>query len=174
MRMRMQRAARATTYELELTAGPAISISLAPEIAAGMEIHRITVDGRAVNGSAAVHRGILSEPVVVEVKGRRTVRLEHTGGLAMVPDVPRPAPGDSALGYRIISAGLVASDYVVTVEGRPGTTHDFLLATHDQPSLMAEGAEVVPFGRPGFMGLRVKFDSEGLPFPRKRVVVKLP
>jgi hypothetical protein len=170
----MRRAPGSTVYDLELTAGPALTVFLAPEIAAGMDVRRVTVDGKPVAGDPAVHRGVLKDPVVVELKGRTAVRLEHSGGLAMVPEVPRPAPGDSALGYRIISAGLIASKYVVTVEGKPGTTHDFLLATFDHPPLMAEGAEVVPAGRPGFARLRVKFDAEGMPFPRKTVVLKIP
>ncbi len=172
--MRMQREPGATTYDLELTAGPAVSIALAPEIAAGMDIRRIVVDGTARTGGVSIRRGVLKDPVVVNLRGRSSVRLEHTGGLAMVPEVPRPAPGDSALGYRIITADMVASDYVVTLEGKPGTTHDFLLATYDNPSLMAEGAEIVPALRKGFATLRVTFEPDGQPFVQKTVRVKIP
>jgi len=174
VQMRMRRGPGSTTYDLELTAGPAISVSLAPEIAAGMDVSRIAVDGTVSVSSAVVHRGVLSDPVVVGLTGRSTVRLEHTGGLAMVPEVPRPAPGDSAVGYRIISAEMVASNYVVSFEGKPGTTHDFLMSTYDHPPLIAEGAEVIPSARPGFMGLRVRFDAESVPFAQKTVVVRIP
>ncbi|MBP1654208.1 MAG: hypothetical protein H6Q28_764, partial [Bacteroidetes bacterium] len=172
--MRMRRGPGATTYDLELTAGPAVSIALAPEIAAGMDVRSIVVDGKALAGNVSVRRGVLKDPVAVTLRERSSVRLEHTGGLAMVPEVPRPAPGDSALGYRIITADLIASDYVVMLEGKPGTTHDFLLATYDNPPLVAEGAEIVAAPRKGFATLRVTFEPDGQPFVQRTVRVKIP
>jgi glycogen debranching enzyme len=174
VRVRLQRSPGSTTYQLELTSGPAVAVSFAPEIADGMAVRRITLDGKAVANGGEVARGVLKEPVIVNLTGRSSVRLEHSGGLAMVPELPRPAPGDSAAGYRIISAGMAASDYVVIVEGKPGTTHDFQLATFDHPPLIAEGADVVPSGRPGYQMLKATFPADPGLFVRKTVVVKIP
>jgi hypothetical protein len=174
VRVMMRRAPGSTVYDLELTAGPAISIAFSPEIAAGMNVARIFVGGVRVPNDGSVRRGVLENPVMVSLKGRTTVRLEHTGGLAMLPDVPRPAPGDSALGYRIIDAGMVASAYVITVEGMPGTTHDFRLATFDNPPLMADGGQLIPSDRRGIAALRVAFEPDGAWVSRKTVVVKIP
>jgi hypothetical protein len=172
--LRMQRGPGSTTYVFTLTSGPSVSIALTPEIAAGMNVLGITVDGTRVPNVGAVRRGVLRDPVPLALRGASTVRIQHTGGLAMVPEVPRPAPGDSAAGYRIISAGMAASDFVVTVEGRSGTTHEFSLATFDNPPLLAQGAVLAPSGRRGISRLTVTFDPDRGPVSRKIVVVKVP
>jgi glycogen debranching enzyme len=47
--------------------------------------------------------------------------INHSKGIAVLPVVNDPEPGDSSKGFRIISSGLTGNQYQVEVEGRSGT-----------------------------------------------------
>jgi hypothetical protein len=158
LHMTMKRVPAYMTCTLKRTDGPACTVTLTPEIPPGMRVGRVLIDGTPHFWDAATERGLLKQAVVVRVDSTVTVSFEYTGGLAMIPVVPRPVPGDSTLAPRILSTSLSEGVYTVELEGRGGTTAIFPLRSYGFESLRAIGAEVRRGPGPGFWECEVRFD----------------
>ena len=158
LQMTMKRVPAYMTYVLKRSEGPACTVTLSPEIPAGMRIGRVLIDGAPYFWNAATERGLLKQPVVVRVDSTVTVSFEYTGGLAMIPLVPRPVPGDSTLAPRLLGTSVNDGLYTVEVEGRGGTTAIFPLKCFGFESLRAVGAEVHRGVTPGTWECEVRFD----------------
>jgi hypothetical protein len=158
LQMTMKRVPAYMTYVLKRSEGPACTVTLSPEIPAGMRIGRVLIDGAPYFWNAATERGLLKQPVVVRVDSTVTVSFEYTGGLAMIPLVPRPVPGDSTLAPRLLGTSVNDGLYTVEVEGRGGTTAIFPLKFYGFESLRVVGAQVRRGVTPGIWECEVRFD----------------
>ncbi|HSQ75221.1 MAG TPA: hypothetical protein VLT13_06675, partial [Bacteroidota bacterium] len=117
------------------------------------------VDGVPQNRETETSNGVLKNPVVVYVDNPVTVVFEHTGGLALVPVVPRPAPGDSTRWHRILASGWKDGVLTVDVEGRGGTTGLFPVHLFNRQYLTAAGAEIRSGRRSDEREVSVTFDG---------------
>jgi glycogen debranching enzyme len=169
----MIRSLRTTRYEVRRIGGPPCEVRLAPEIPLSMEITAIKANGRPISFDRTTFRSLLRTPVSVTVNKSVSVVLEHTGGIGMIPLVHHPAPGDSAPGARIISADLQDGAYVVTVEGRQGTTAVFPITFFDHALPSVQGAQIRPGARRGRAELLVVFDRSASAVQRKTVTLAL-
>jgi hypothetical protein len=118
----MARSAKRTVYTMKGDPHDPVTIEFAPEIPAGMKITHLTVGGREIKWLDGRRRGLLDPPVDVDLRGDAEIVLEHTGGIAVVPMMPRPEPGDSSTGARIISATMRDGIYEIVLEGNSGST----------------------------------------------------
>ncbi len=159
-----------TVYRLTLREGPPVRVFLSPERPLGMKIDAFQLDGRPIQAPAA-GTPLLSVPVDLGNQRVRELALEHSGGAGMVPCVPRPAPGDTSQGYRIVRESLAGSVLEVTLEGKSGTTGTFQAMVFDQSVKAAEGAAVEKSEPMGLVTMRVPFPAGGEPF--SRAVVRL-
>jgi hypothetical protein len=142
IRMTMRRVPAYVTYTLQRTAGPPCTIALEPEMVQGMRAGRVMIDGVPHFADGEVERGRVKTPVVVRVDSTVTVSFEHTGGLAFVPVVPSPSPGDSTRAPRILGTTYHDSLYTVEVEGRSGTTGVFPFRLFGYATVRVVGADV--------------------------------
>jgi hypothetical protein len=171
VRFSMKRGIQSTTYLCELLSGPPITLHVAPEIPLGMTITRALVAGNPVPVVNATERGALAVPISFRLLQRTEVVLNHTGGVGMMPVTPTPAPGDSSLGYRIVSTTLDGNRYVIAVEGRSGSETTFGVRTFDRKISTAIGADVELSQRPGAALLRVRFEKSAARFVRKTITL---
>lgn len=142
LHLTMKRVPAYMIYTLTRTAGPPCTVTLTPSVVAGMRVGRVTVNGATHFVDGEMERGRLKTPVTVRVDSTVTVSFEYTGGLAFIPVVPSPAPGDSVRAPRIIGTVLTNGTYTVDFEGRTGTTAVFPFRVFGFDVVRAVGATV--------------------------------
>ncbi len=169
----MNRARRTTVYTVRRLKGPPCLVHLAPEIPPSMEVTAVKVNGVRTEFDRGTFRGTLRTPIQVMVKNTATVALEHTGGIGLVPVVPRPAPGDSAMGTRIVSTTLDDAMYSITVEGKQGEEVVFPVVLFDHALPSVQGARLRAGLRKGTAELLVTFDRAATVLQRKTVRLQL-
>lgn len=171
--MTMERGLRNTIYRIERTAGPSCAVLLAPEIPASMEVNAVNVNGTPVPFERTVARGVLKTPIAVTLDRPQTVRLEHTGGIGMIPLIHNPDPGDSAAGVRIVATETQDGTYTVLVEGKQGTRARLPLALFDDALPFVQGAEIRRGQKPGRAELLVTFDPATVPLQQVLIRMQL-
>jgi hypothetical protein len=171
--MEMDRQVSRTEYTLRKTSGPGCTVALAPEIPAGMRIGRVLVNGVVQDREYDTNRGILRTPVVVRVEDPVTVVFEHSGGIALIPVIPRPLPGDSTQWHRILHTAWAGSALVVEVEGRGGTAGVFPFRVFGPQVPKATGAEVRRGKREGEWEVVVAFDDSVRQFVKLTLIIQV-
>jgi glycogen debranching enzyme len=173
IRMAMRRQMHRTVYHIERLDGPACTVRFAPEIPGSMEITGLSVNGKHSAFNRQLHRGTLMTPLVLALDKPQTVVLDHTGGAGVIPLRYEPVPGDSASGARILDAESSDGTYVITVEGKQGSTVKVRLAIFDDALPMVQGAAISWTGRPGEAELRVAFEPSDEPIRRATVRLQM-
>lgn len=169
----MKREINKTVYFIKLTDGPEVKVQFAPEIPVGMKIKKALIDKKEIAINDSTFRGILANPLQIQLKTSVEIVFEHTGGIGMYPVVLRPRPGDSSQGFRIISTSLSGKQYTLIVEGKSGNEGNFILNTFDQKVVTVTNAEYETTPKQGIINLRVKFDDTTKQFERKTVKLVL-
>jgi hypothetical protein len=174
VRLTMTRGPSETRYRMQLTGGPPLDVRLAPELPKGQRITAARVGERSVETTAERERGLLADPIRISLNDAATLTLRHTGGVGMEPVVPRPAPGDTSRGYRIVETTLDGNVFRVVLEGRAGSEHVFRLNAFDQAVAGIEGATHAGTTGRGLTRLQVVFEeADRGPFARTTVTVRL-
>lgn len=171
--MKMVRGIKRTVFSFRLTAGDALQVRFAPEIPRGMRITRVTLNGRETTVPPGRRRGLLNPSLSFRLDGGMEIVLEHTGGVGVVPAIPRPVPGDSSRNYRIVKTSLDGKAYTMVLEGKGGTKASVELRTFDQP---VTGYGNVKTGKEAGKGrhlLEVEFPLGKAPFVRQTVRILL-
>lgn len=171
LRMKMERDRNVTRYSLQPLEGENLHVALAPEIADGMRVTRITVNGRDVTSAATKSRGVLEDAIHFDMKAEVAVEINHTGGIGVIPHVPRPEPGDEGDGFRIIKTFREGDSYVVTLEGKQGSTAVMEVRHFDREIGRVEGAELGK-RNDDIRELSVTFDVSEQEFVRKNVRIQ--
>ncbi|MFH1941449.1 MAG: GH116 family glycosyl hydrolase [bacterium] len=162
-----------THYKLTLQDGKAMTIQFYPRIPSGMIVDSLFVDGQPYSGSFEVQNETLKEFIALELKGTHSIVLKHRKGVAMVPIVPRPNPGDASRGLRIVRSRLDGNNYVVELEGRQSSEGDFELKMFDQKIASIKGGRVLHISSGGHATFRVRFPYSKKPFVRRQVRIAL-
>jgi hypothetical protein len=170
----MERNLNVTSYRFRLLQGDPVTVSFAPDLPEGMVITEALLNRNVVVQSFAVDRGVLAQPIEVPVSNLSEVVFNHTGGVGMVPVVPRPQPGDSSQGYRIVRAQLNNHVYTVDVDGKSGTSATLEVRIFDWGIPYIEGAQLEG-GRPerGIARFRVTFGPSRTGFSRATASVRV-
>ena len=171
--MEMDRQESRTEYTLRKEAGPGCTVSLAPEIPAGMRIGRVLINGVAQDREYETLHGLLRTPVVVRVEDPVTVVFEHSGGIALIPVIPRPLPGDSTQWHRILHTAWADSALSVEVEGRGGTAGVFPFRVFGPQIPSAAGAEVRRGKREGEWEVVVAFDASVRHYVKRTLTIQV-
>ncbi|MEW6702927.1 MAG: GH116 family glycosyl hydrolase, partial [Bacteroidota bacterium] len=169
----MKREINRTVYFIKLIDGPEIKVQFAPEIPDGMKINKTFIDKKESAINDSTFRGILANPLQIQLKTSVEIVFEHTGGIGIYPIVPHPQPGDSSQGFRIISTSLSGKKYTLVVEGKFGNEENFILNTFDQKVVTVTNAEFATTPKQGIINLRIKFDDSTKQYGRKTVKVVL-
>lgn len=161
----MAREAGRTTWRFSKEGGGRLTLDFAPELPDGMTITRVLLDGREARVPAGMKRGLVDPPLTVGFAAgpggpeEHTLVIEHTGGIGVVPAMPRPEPGDSSTGHRIISEGMRDGVYEVVVEGMSGSTAAIEMKTFDLPVDRVGNARILEATERGSVRLEVPFPA---------------
>jgi hypothetical protein len=166
----MVREANRTVWSFTGSGDGPLRLSFAPEIPEGMEIRRILLDGMEIPVPEGRKRGLLDPPLSIVMEGAtpatsvHTLIVEHAAGIGVVPAMPRPEPGDSSTGHRIISQEMRDGVYEVKVEGRAGTTAELEIRTFDRGISRVDNATITGETKKGMYRLRVDFPQATTPY----------
>ncbi|RLD22068.1 MAG: hypothetical protein DRI71_08005, partial [Bacteroidetes bacterium] len=79
----------------------------------------------------------------LELKNGGDLIVNHIGGIEILPLVPKPKPGNSSRGFRILKHELIDEEYILTFEGNRGNTESFELYCPDWQLTSVDGAELI-------------------------------
>ncbi len=114
-----------SVFTFDLRRGKRVSIDFMPGLPAGTRINSVRLDGKDVPHTVfTTSRGIVPY-VNISVQSASRLEIETEGGIAVLPVVADPKPGDPAAGLRIISTHFTGSRFSVELEGPCGTTGSF-------------------------------------------------
>ncbi|RPH37069.1 hypothetical protein EHM92_03490, partial [bacterium] len=164
LQLRMKRSIRRTVYSLTLQKGSAVQVTFAPELPAGTAVKRVIVKGSVVPKVALGQRRLLALPSPVSVSKQVDIVIEHSGGFALDPVVPRPSPEDSSAALRIVSISNRPEGYVAVIEGKPGSETFLRMHLFDRDVDQVQGGEAGPAEKEGQWDLHVKFKASSAPF----------
>ncbi len=109
-------------YRFTLSGGDPVTVRFMPAFPAGTKVLQVTVDGKPWRHTTFSADGQTSLVMDFELKEHAEVEVVTEGGIAVLPAVTDPHPGDPAAGFRILSTRLAGNRYEVEVEGPAGTT----------------------------------------------------
>ncbi len=173
LNLSMTRGQNHTHYHLARLSGPPVTINLQPEIAEGMTIKSVNINGTENKVSTESARGLLRKPIGIELKEDLTVELNHTGGIGMIPKIPQPKPGASAVGYRIISSYIKGNAFFVELEGLSDSRGVFAVNIFDQTISEIEGAKMVRTDDRGILSFSVRFPESEETYVKKSIIIHL-
>ena len=170
--MDMERSTTETRYSLTLLSGAPIKIHLEPDIVEGMTILKMECSKEAIaEGEGAP--GCPPGCVIIQLTRRAVVMYHHTGGVGMIPVMPKPKPEDTSLGYRIISTHLNGTTYQIELEGKSGTEGTYEMNIFDNSLGPVTGATADEPTKKGLVRLHVPFDNSDKEFTNKTVIVEI-
>ncbi|APF19554.1 Amylo-alpha-16-glucosidase [Caldithrix abyssi DSM 13497] len=170
--LQMERQKNQTRFELRLAQGEPVEIWLTPEIPAGMIIDRVALNHQEVALDTTLHRMLL-KPVNFLLTNETEIILNHHNGIGIIPYLPKPRPGDTSQGYRVVNAVLKNKAYFIDLEGKAGSTGTFALKIFDQSIKSIDGAQIENINNDGMVTIKVSFEKSSKEFVRKRVVIRL-
>jgi len=122
--MRFLRDSVSMHWEFSTDKAPAITLEFLPVLPPGTRVQRIVVNGVDYSFATFTTSRDISVflTVSVSVSGPVTIEITYQDGIAALPLVPSPVPGDRAEGMRILDAQLKGRTYSVNLEGLAGTS----------------------------------------------------
>lgn len=173
LQLTMKRTQNKTIYSLNRIEGPPVVVHLQPEIPQGMQLKTLRINGVERQIVTDLYRGLIAQPIVVNVDQDHEVTFTHSGGIGMIPLMPKPFPGDDAIGARIISEKLTDNKFIVGLEGIPNKVHRFSANVFDQKISNIDNGRLVGLDSNGILTFDVIFPQTNKPFAHKQVVIYL-
>lgn len=168
----MRRRMNMTSFILSTTSRKPLAIDFRPWLPCGTTIHAIRV-GRTVSLHAINVITPGSVPVLpLTLKGELRVTFEHTGGIAVVPPVQHPQPGEESTGLRLIREAWKDGAYELVVEGKGDRQYTLDLITEGRPRA-TEKAWMMRV-QEGRLTLALRFDEGGVTSQYRRKTVRVP
>jgi len=108
-------------YEFQTSSDKPIHIDFMPVLPAGTKILKLYLNGQEIPFSSFKADQNITLFVPVDLKEKSKLELLVEKGIAVLPVIQDPKPGDDATGLRIITAKLKGNEYAIDVEGGGGT-----------------------------------------------------
>jgi glycogen debranching enzyme len=139
----MKREAGVTTYEFGMKNGKPVVITLQPYLPLGSQVLEIRVNGKVFGAKRKIVRRYDDCPTIgFRLTTKTIVEVRHAGGIALVPPVPRPVPGQQSKGLRVINESWEQARYILTVEGKTGTSYPLTLIDPDRSIQSVDGGRL--------------------------------
>ncbi len=136
------------TYDFHLDSGKPVNLDFFPALPAGSKVTGVMLDGREAPFTVFKTDQFVNVLVNFELANSQRLVIQCEKGVGMLSLVQEPKPGDPAAGTRIISTALKGDDYIVVLEGLPGTTITFRLYLDDQEIETVFGGSIKSFISP--------------------------
>lgn len=138
--LKMEKGTSETTFIFTRN-GNSVKLDFSPSFPLFTEIKSVTINGRSVPFK------ILEQPESIRLlldtidftDEKMTLSVFHEGGRAILAPTMYPVPGKETSGIKVLSQKRIGSNLLVIVEGKPGTTYQLKLFSHDKIEEVAGG-----------------------------------
>ncbi|MCX6150917.1 MAG: GH116 family glycosyl hydrolase [Ignavibacteriales bacterium] len=117
---KMKREMDKTIYTFEHSGNKPLEVEFNPSFPLKTNFEKLFIDGKQVELKIANEQQAVIINSSFTIDKKAVVEVYHKGGIAVIPVVTNPIPGDSSRGFRIISSKIDGNDFVVSVEGKNG------------------------------------------------------
>ncbi|NOX86078.1 MAG: hypothetical protein GXO86_08960, partial [Chlorobi bacterium] len=165
----MKRTPGKLIYQFDCTENKPLSLNFNPVLPARTKVITVLLDGKEQDftieqtGGAVVLRSNFS------LKRTTTLEILYEGGVAVLPIVQHPAPGDKAPGVRILSSGLKEGKYFVELEA-PANSTGLIRFYINEKNFRIEGGKTVSTDK-NIVQVEVDFEGGGKKYARKMTKV---
>jgi len=163
---RQQRNNQLLTYRFVKSPGREVKLKFIPQLFPAMKIQKVLLNNQKIDTD-------VSFPLKFTLQDSAILRILFKGGIAVLPEVPRPKPGDSSSGYRIIRVELKGDQYIVKVAGKSGSRHSFRLRLFNQEIAEVRNGVLGSVSGKGVADLSVSFPISSQEFTEKTVIIRL-
>ena len=120
--LRFTRSNGVSEYQFTLDQGQSVHLDFMPGFPAGTRFNKVTLDGKPMPFTSFKSAQSMTLMISFDLGSVSKLVVETEGGIAVLPAVSDPKPGDPAEGMRILSARLTGNHYEVEVEGKTGSS----------------------------------------------------
>jgi glycogen debranching enzyme len=150
----------------------ALAVRFEPALPWGAHVTRVLVDGKPVEFRQLDSSALSRASVRFRFNRRAAVTIEFTGGIAIVPAVPHPQPGDRTQQLKILRVDQKAGaaghgEIALTVAGLGGRSYT-LDAITPLANVTAEGAAIQKTQQ----GIRLKIPFEGSGYVERTIRIR--
>lgn len=117
----MQRTDKKIQYDFKYTGPTILKVNFQPQLPPGTKISGVNFNGVPVEFNIMEKSDAIILQLEFEMIHNPRFEIFYTGGIAVLPIIQNPKPGDSAGGLRIINAEIQNNLYTITLEAPAGT-----------------------------------------------------
>jgi hypothetical protein len=119
------------------------TLKFTPVLPLGTRVREIRIGSRRQQVNVVVRDYLSLSPLQIRLDRRVDVRVNHDGGISVIPPIPHLRRGQESTGLRIVDEKWRGKTYYLTVEGQNG--REYLLDVKDHSSTVKaiEGAPVL-------------------------------
>ena len=141
--VKMLRVSDKYVYKFEKRNNGTFKVLFNPVFPAGTDINYVNVNGKRVKFSAESHSQGEILPLVVDVKKETLVEIGYDNGIAVIPSISNPKPGDKTSGFRILSSNLQDKQFSIDFQGQSDNREFFEVYINDYQLKRAENAKLI-------------------------------
>lgn len=172
----MKKTDRGTSYIFEKSGSGEIYIDFNPYLPVGTVIESITVNDSKADFTSEAGKDYIRPKINFKLKKKIKVNIEHNKGIAALPVIYKPEPGDQSNGIRIINSKLEKNTYIIEAEGPAGSEKKLKLWI-DGKVVSTTGADIIKEEYP-VVTLNVNFEQRKISgtkgeYQKKKIKIKL-
>ena len=149
-----------------------LTLEFVPSYPSGTIISKVLLDGQDIPYTTFNLQQNISLLVNLRVNYACVVEVFYEKGIAVLPVVPDPKPGDHAAGLRIISSSFKGNQYRIELEDKPRTDEELTVYVHGQEIAKIDGGRIRSHNG-DYAILTVQFDPSGEKYAKKTIVITL-
>lgn len=157
--MKMMKTDTAILYSFTPDEPTKLRMELSPYLPAGSSVDSVTVNDRNVDFQIREGKDFVQIKTSFKLTKETEVAIHGTEGIALIPLVYSPKPGDKSDGLRIISSELKGNKYVVTVEGPVKSTKNLFIHPGNRKIKYVEDAKLMEYMQDKIR-MRIRFRSK--------------
>ncbi|MBN4081381.1 hypothetical protein JYT44_03350, partial [Caldithrix abyssi] len=168
----MKRIGGTTTYQFSHSGRRRLFLSFEPFFPPGTKIHTVKLNGEEVKPRIDSNSRHTQLKLDLELKKSTTLKIEHFGGIDVIPLVPNPKPGYKSKGFRFLSADYRGKEFIIELQGRSGSNEVIELYLLDGEIDRIDNARLIE-QKDNMLRLAVSFGQNKTKYVNKTVKVLL-
>ena len=143
--MEIKRLPDRTVYHFEDQGEGVLDVHFKPVFPPGTMIESARIDGQPAREPIfeAGEGGWVTASFGFWLRGSAEVVIRHSGGVALLPVVPAPEPGDGSGGFRVLSTEYQKGEYTLLFQGPRASTEKFKVWSAGGKEPEVEGARLL-------------------------------
>jgi len=142
-----------------------------PVLPAQTKVSKVTLNGEEQEFTVEQQADATVVHCDFELKKQMTLEIGYDGGIALLPVIHHPVPGDKAPGVRILYSGIVGKKYLVRLEAPAGQSAEIAFYINGKSFGVDGGKITLQDGN--IVRVKVDFEKDTAKYVKKDVWVIL-